>query len=34
MPELDLSKLSLNLAPTLDIINDIQRDQDNAMRAL
>lgn len=34
MPELDLNKLSLNMAPTLDIINDIQRDQDNAMRAL
>ena len=34
MPDLDLSKLSLNMAPTLDFISDMQREQDNAMRAL
>lgn len=34
MPDLDLSKLSLNMTPTLDFISDMQREQDNAMRAL
>lgn len=34
MPDLDLSKLSLNMAPALDFISDMQREQDNAMRAL
>ena len=34
MPDLDLSKLSLNMTHTLDLVDSIQREQDNALRAL
>ena len=34
MTDIDLSKLTLNISPTLDIVSDIQHQQDNAIRAL